>query len=189
MNIFAFIYLLRGNKGFTMIEALFALMIALSISFMLPIIMQILSSTHSMSFVEDAKIQQFFLFVQDELYHTEETHLTQLGIQFVQHDGKEITIEQSGSNIIRQVNNTGQERLLFDVKKFSAKQFQDYITLEVELLGGEHIEKHFRLFKQSERLYLSSLIIHHPFHTSSHKFFPLIVCEPRSNDRKPYRTA
>ncbi|QSS98945.1 ComGF family competence protein [Pontibacillus sp. ALD_SL1] len=176
MKIFAFTYLLRGDRGFTMIEALFALMITLSLSFMLPVMMQVISTTYTINFVEDAKIHQFFLFVQEELYHTQETHLTHLGIQFVQHNGKVITIEQSGSNIIRQVNNTGQERLLFDVKEFNVKQSNDYITLHVELLGGEQIEKHFRLFKQSEWLHFSPLIVHHPFHTSPYKFLPLIIC-------------
>ncbi|KGP92018.1 hypothetical protein N780_16535 [Pontibacillus chungwhensis BH030062] len=159
-----------------MIEALFALMISLSISFMLPILMQVISTTYTINYVEDAKIHQFFLFVQEELYHTQEAHLTQLGIQFVQHNGKVITIEQSGSNIVRQVNNTGQERLLFDVQEFSVKRSNEYITLHVELLGGEHIDKHFRLFKQSEGFHFSSLIVPYSIHTPSHKFLPLIIC-------------
>ncbi|WIF96924.1 competence type IV pilus minor pilin ComGF [Pontibacillus chungwhensis] len=139
--------------------------------------------------MEDTKMQQFFLFIQEEVYNTEKIHVIENGVQFVHYSGKVVTIKQSGSNMIRQVNDSGQERLLFEVKHFKAQSSFSFITIQVELLGGEQLEKQFRLYQQPTWVYLPPLVNHHPLHPPPNQFVSFVICEPNPYDRQLYRTA
>lgn len=130
---------LNKEKGFTFISMLLAFSILVMI---LPLISYTMKAVDVPTNIDELSVQQFFLFLQDEIRNSHEIDVrsSQLHLEQINARGS-VIIKQHKDVIHRQINNTGHEIFLRDVDtvQFLKKPYGIYVS--VKLLEGGNYEK------------------------------------------------
>lgn len=125
---------LKNELGFTYVSMLLALTI---IAITLPFFGYLLQITNQLnSSYDELSAQQFFQFLRDEVISSEDLIIENNRIILIQGDF-EVTIEQYGNLIRRQVSRQGHEILLRDVKDLIIDPNPYGIKITINSIEGE----------------------------------------------------
>lgn len=128
------------ESGFSFISVFVSLTILVVT---LPFMSYVLQSIHVSSYYEDMSVQQFFHFLQDEVFMASDYDVKSSRLELID-DDETITFELFGTNIRRQVNGAGQDIYLRDVKNLMVtKTLYGCQVVIITLTGGEY-EKNIR---------------------------------------------
>lgn len=127
-----------SSAGYSMISMLFTISI---IFISLPFITYLLSSLSYTSHQEAVSVNQFFLYVRDDLIESEKYEMGQHTISYELENGDNASITQYQNLVRRQVQGKGHEIYLKNVQQLSFKPVTYGLRVSVRTLQGELYEK------------------------------------------------
>lgn len=121
-----------NDRGFTMLEMLFAFSIFCVISTFLPIMFQIIFNSHSVeSRIQNMEWELFVNLLKKEVQAGESVEVVNGQLRII--NGEEVSTYQKYQNILRkQVNGTGHEVVLQNVQSVSFARNAQSVTIVVE---------------------------------------------------------
>lgn len=134
----------NNEKGFSMISML----ITITIIFVtLPFFAYLLSHLSYTSHQEFLSVNQFFLFLRDELIESPRVEIVDpQSINYELRNGEIAEISKYNDIVRRRVQGKGHEVFLRDVKKLSLKRISNGIQVELTTKQGEIYEKQIILY-------------------------------------------
>lgn len=139
-----FVYTAYSNheSGFSLLSVLFAI----TILFMfIPFIVYLIKASFFTSYYEELSVGQFFHFMQDEFIMAERYEVNKNAVSLIVND-ETVTIDKYGSNVRRQVNGTGHEIFLRDIKAIIFNQISYGVRIQITTLNGGVYEKTIRYY-------------------------------------------
>lgn len=137
----AYMAIVKNEKGVTMISMLIAITI---IFISLPFLAYLLSSLSYSSHQELISVNQFFLFLRDELVESSQIKVANSSsIIYELENGNEVTFSKYNDLIRRQVDRKGHEIYLREVKALQFTEHPHGIVIKVTTNRGEVYEKTF----------------------------------------------
>lgn len=124
------------EDGFFLYEQIINIML---IIFILPILVILLSSIHSSEIQEEYIIEQFFIFLKDELNNGEDVTFGRNTLYIVNSELEEVTIKKI-NNRIKRIFKGGNEDLLFKVDYFELEKIDDRMV-KVKIKREKEYEK------------------------------------------------
>ncbi|RDW21931.1 competence type IV pilus minor pilin ComGF [Oceanobacillus chungangensis] len=137
----AYLEYMLHERGFTFVSMLFAITI---LFITLPFTGYLLNGTTNTSNYEQISVYQFFQFLRDEVIRSTDISITDGKLQLLQKINNKpaiTTIEKYDSLIRRQVDGTGHEIFLFDVKELTFIHDPIGFLIRVTTLQGNAYEK------------------------------------------------
>ncbi|MDC3415511.1 ComGF family competence protein [Aquibacillus salsiterrae] len=133
---------LVNKGGYTLIS----LLLVFSILFItLPMIPIIYTSFIPSDYSEQLSVQQYFHFIQSEIYRSKSFSISGNQLVFNQLTGEQVIIEQYNDVVRRQVSGKGHEILIRDIKTNRYTTIQYGFKLSVTTVEGNTYEKTFSL--------------------------------------------
>ncbi|HHU19495.1 MAG TPA: prepilin-type N-terminal cleavage/methylation domain-containing protein [Bacilli bacterium] len=142
---YLFILNLQTERGFTIVELLLSLVILAMILLITPIIT---SNIHHQPQTERFSVQQFFHAATDEIQSNQLSEKDQYRIILTTSTNEQIVLSKYNDTIRRQVNRTGHEVLLRDVKQLAIEYNDQYLLIKLEMKSEQKYEKVITLFSQ-----------------------------------------
>lgn len=136
-----FVYMVfdRREQGFTLLSMLFVMTILLAT---LPLLAYITKSTIYDSNYDELSIQQFFQFLRDDFISATDYAVSKNKLILIDSaDGNRVSFERYNHTILRQVDGTGHDIYLRDVKGVTFTALPYGVHVEITSLEGEHYEK------------------------------------------------
>jgi|SRR5690625_121324 len=137
---------IKNEDGFTLISTLFIMVL---IVFLLPLLISLIT-TASASYettYDDLSIQQFFVFLRDELFMATNYEIRTNALILDLPDGKKSFFMQVGDHIVRRLSG-GYEIFLRDIDRVMFSEWSDGIHVNITSLEGEQYEKILRFYKE-----------------------------------------
>lgn len=144
-NKFMSITTLNQTDAFTIVELLIALTV---ISLILVISPTVWTNLNHQPQTERYSVQQFFHAITDEIQTNRLAEQAHDKLVLSNLANEQIVISKYQDLIRRQVNRTGHEILLRDVKQFLVYYSDDYVEVMITMNSGEVYEKTITLFVQ-----------------------------------------
>lgn len=137
---------LRNSKGFTMVEALFVLLIFVSMAALFPLIYGVLYRTEEQLDPERrSEWELFVLQLRKEIYLSHSLNIQEDRITFIQ--GKDqITIEKYKESIRRRVGGRGHEIILQEIDSLTFYPCDSLLCTDAVFTNGEQDKAQFRFF-------------------------------------------
>lgn len=130
--------LVRNDRGFTLINALFRLFL---VTLSLPIFIFAFAKLKVLPTEDSLMMYQFFHVLQNEMYMAEEVYQIGNRLYFKLNDYETAMIEKYESFLRRRINNKGHEIYLRDVEDFELETIPYGIKLTIELEKGGVYER------------------------------------------------
>lgn len=133
--------IIRGKyneQGFTLIETLLSLFILL---ISLPFIVYLLGNTENKSQIDLLSAEQFFVFVRNDLYISDDVIVKNNQLSFKYSSNQTISLEHYGNVIRRRVNGQGHEIYLRNVKSFVVQDMGGAVLISVTTTEGNRVEQ------------------------------------------------
>lgn len=127
-----------SSAGYSMISMLFTISI---IFISLPFVTYLLSSLSYTTHQESVSVNQFFLYVRDELIGSEKYEISQHTMSYELENGDNASITQYQNLVRRQVQGKGHEVYLRNVQQLSFKPVTYGLRISIRTLQGELYEK------------------------------------------------
>ncbi len=124
----------KNQSGFSLVNTFFSLVIISSILVFIPSIYQLLDTRN---YTNELSIRQFFHVLNDEIQTQTFDHHTNNTIHLRKRTNEKVTISLYGSVIRRQVNHTGHEILVRDIRDFNIKTVKNGIHVTITALSGD----------------------------------------------------
>lgn len=140
-----FILNLLTDRGFTIVELLLSLAILAMILMTTPIIR---NNIHHQPQTERFSVQQFFHAATDEIQGNQLSEQDHNRIVLTTATNEQIVLSKYNDTIRRQVNRTGHEILLRDVKQLAVEYHNQYLLIKLEMKSEQKYEKIITLFTQ-----------------------------------------
>jgi len=149
--------LLKNKKGFTLISMLVAIS---ALAMALPLLGYMLNSFKSGHYYEEMDIQNFFIFIRNEMAIADYVQIDNGRIVYEympeedtdededEEDVEIVTIEQYNDLIRRRVKNKGHDIYLRNVNSVYFEKLPYGLKVSVYGTGGEFHEKHFSLYNR-----------------------------------------
>lgn len=113
----------------------------------MPIIIHFLNYIHPVSTKAELSVQQFFIFIRNDIILAEHVYSVDQKIYFTLTSEETAVIEQYKDIIRRQVDGRGHETYLRDIETFGVEQFDNTIKITLADKEGRTFEKTFNLYK------------------------------------------
>lgn len=127
-----------GEKGFSFIHVFLSLLLVSSTLILLPSIYQFLEQR---SMTDEHSIRQFFHMLNDEIQtHSFEYH-TNTSFHLTDQHGQKIVISLYGNVIRRQVNQTGHEIMVRNIKELTISTVTNGIHVTIKSITGDSYAK------------------------------------------------
>lgn len=130
--------MLKSNKGFTLSEILLCLLTAMvMISMSFPLLQLLEGKDYS----TEHAVFPFFHYVQRELNESVGSSVSIHTLSVQTHDGKNVTFEKRGNEIIRRVNGQGYEYVLRNVEDVKISEVAYGIRIQIWMESGKQFSK------------------------------------------------
>src|SRR5690625_2999072 len=143
-----FVYMvINNNKGFTFISVMFTLFIIL---ITLPFVGYLLKNSSNTEQFEDISVQQFFIFIRNEIIYAKDTYVEDNKLVLKTKDEEIAKMEQYKNTIRRQMKGR-HEIYLRDVHEFILEPMTYGVKVTVTTESGGTYEKRFAFYKKCKR--------------------------------------
>ncbi|WP_079530640.1 competence type IV pilus minor pilin ComGF [Halobacillus hunanensis] len=127
-----------NDRGFTLIESLFCLTL---LSILLTLSLPLLKLIDSPLYSEDLSVHQFFTFLEEEINLSSQVLSSNNKLSITDPDGRLVTISKYNDVVRRQVNQTGHELLITNIRNLTFTQEKDLLIVSLVLKDGTSYEK------------------------------------------------
>lgn len=144
--------IIKNQKGFTFLEALFQLIVVLLFSHIIALIYMWFHEMDSSQYLQETTWEMFIFELQQYIDNSEEIFLTNKNSVLHLKDvdmGETTQISRYGDMIRKQVDNTGHVPLFIGIKQLSFKLSDNNLIISVEFLDG--VKKERSLFVQNNQ--------------------------------------
>lgn len=132
----------KRESGFTFIETLMSMAI---IAISLPFILYLLMHTEHTSQIEMLSVDQFFIFIRNDILNSKEVSVDGNTLRFTLKDDEIGTIQQYNNLIRRQVSGLGHEIYLRNVAALTLTNSDENVIITITTLKGETYERTFKI--------------------------------------------
>ncbi|WP_183030288.1 ComGF family competence protein [Clostridium sp. 1xD42-85] len=126
------------ESGFTLVTTLIAIGI---LAFSIPFVSYVLRDASTVNSNTHLSVGQFFIFMRNEVMQAQELKIYPNQLKLMMQNGEEATFAMYGSLVRRQVDNTGHEIYLRDVKNISFSPLPYGLLITVTTIEGEQYDK------------------------------------------------
>ncbi|WP_165786628.1 competence type IV pilus minor pilin ComGF [Heyndrickxia camelliae] len=136
----------KNEKGFTLVESIITLMIAVVILSIIPLVMKGVNQiNHSLSTEDSYEWNIFLMQLRRELRNCNEASRTGNKL-ILQVNGEKVSYEPFGLLLRRRVNDTGHEVVLQKVRRVEFAINNNHITLSVQFTNNKQVMAEFTFF-------------------------------------------
>ncbi|MFD1038476.1 competence type IV pilus minor pilin ComGF [Virgibacillus byunsanensis] len=139
-----FTAIVKIEKGFTILSVLLSITV---LFITLPFAAYLVKTANIPTNYEELSIQQFFIFLRDEMIIATDIVVYPNTIEYTVKNGSQVTIEKYDNIIRRQVIGKGHEIYLRDVSDVTFTSLSYGIHVSITSLEGEHSEKDIIFYK------------------------------------------
>jgi len=143
MKKYAYMDSLKNHNGFSMVSMLITISIIL---LSIPFVSYLLNSLSYTTHYESLSVNQFYLFLRDELIQSSNIEVNSQSISYKLENGDVATFSQYKDLIRRQVENKGHEIYLRDIDKISFETVTHGVRTTIKTSQGVTYEKTLFLF-------------------------------------------
>ncbi|WP_112181303.1 MULTISPECIES: competence type IV pilus minor pilin ComGF [Paraliobacillus] len=130
---FAYI-IIQTEKGFTLISILFSLALISTTLALIPTVYRLIDQQ---SYTDELSVRQFFHFLSNEIHENDFNYIDDNTIHLTKQTGEHILISPYQNTIRKQINNTGHEILVRNVKTFILEELSFGIHVTITTITGE----------------------------------------------------
>lgn len=135
---------IKNEDGLTLISTLFIMVL---IALLLPFLISLITAVSYETTYDTLSIQQFFVFLRDELFMAENYKVRTNELTLYLPDGKKVYVMQVGDHIVRRLSG-GYEIFLRDIDRVMFSEWSDGIRVSITSLEGDQYEKILRFYKE-----------------------------------------
>lgn len=139
-----------NNRGFTLLEIMFTLFILSAIVFLFPLFIELMRSQEQTNLLNSKEVEIFFMQLSKEIHSATCIQVHSNTLYITHKDGKTATYARYGTNVRRQVNGTGQERALQNIKTIAFKANESIVTVQIEGESGNKFERKLTLLGENQ---------------------------------------